>query len=433
MRSDFHSVIDIYESLLNADLNESAFYGLIDLTEERKTILNSLLSAQNFLYSLYDENDTEDEVFNSEMDSSVELLELVNGTYYIKMSLARSELGVFYRDIEDWLSKNDGALNDASFSKSFYIVSAREVSDEPGRVIHLAKQLCLFSDNLKNIADYHDEKSKNGNSAKLVFVIPTKEHNVLSTITVDTVLTKELFEYSVPDSSLVSMLVNDAEQKNTNAVEKLSVFKMALVELVRELNESNNTSLLFFIKEWDRLIDGFNASWINYLNGFSFHKLKAELEEQKISFAQKLSDAVLGLSGKMLTIPVSIGALSFFIDSAKKLDDVNLIIYFISTLVLCLTVRASIIIQQDCLRMIKKSYRSVFENRNKKIALENKVLAKLIAKNVKKLDKMFERLSLKIEFYLVLAWLPLLAFSIFYAYRTSDIWLSYYWYYTFLF
>lgn len=428
MKNDFHSVIDIYQSLTNADLQESAFDGFIYLTEESKKILSSLLNTKDFLYVIYnkDDEDKEDEIFNSKMDSSADLQDLANAVYYIKLSLSRSELGVFYKDIEDWLSKNDGALNETSFEKLFYIVSEHEVSDSPGRVIHLAKQLCQFSDNLKNIADYHDEKSKNGNSAKLVFVVPTKEHNVLSTITVDTVLTKELFELSVPDSSVISMLVNDAEQKSTNAVEKLSVFKMALVDLVRESKESNNTSLLFFIKEWSRLIDGFNASWINYLNGFSFHKLKAELEEQKMSFAQKLSDAVLGLSNKLLTIPVSIGALSLFTGSSDNFNAVNIAIYLISTLVLCITVRLSIDIQQDCLVAIKKSYLSIFEKKNKKIAFENQILADLINDNLEQLDGMFKKLNFKINFYSVLSWFPLLAFSIFCAYKTADTWIPYY-------
>lgn len=75
MKNDFHSVIDIYQSLTNADLQESAFDGFIYLTEESKKILSSLLNTKDFLYVIYnkDDEDKEDEIFNSKMDSSADL------------------------------------------------------------------------------------------------------------------------------------------------------------------------------------------------------------------------------------------------------------------------------------------------------------------------------------------------------------------------
>ncbi|MOA00127.1 hypothetical protein D3C78_1194750 [compost metagenome] len=145
-----------------------------------------------------------------------------------------------------------------------------------------------------------------------------------------------------------------------------------------------------------------------------------------MSFAQKLSDAVLGLSNKLLTIPVSIGALSLFTGSSDNFNAVNIAIYLISTLVLCITVRLSIDIQQDCLVAIKKSYLSIFEKKNKKIAFENQILADLINDNLEQLDGMFKKLNFKINFYSVLSWFPLLAFSIFCAYKTADTWIPYY-------
>ena len=311
------------------------------------------------------------------------------------------------------------------FEQLFYLVEEDEISSTPGNVINTTKSYYDFTDALKKIADYHDEKSKKDRSTKLVFVVPTKESNVSSTITIDTSLSSNIFELDVPNADFLFGIANDVEQKSINSAERLAVLKISIVDIVKELDSSRDSTIIFIVKNWNYLLEVYHSSWENYLNGFSFHKLKAELEEQKTIFAQKLSDAVIGLSGKLLSIPLSIGALGF-LDKPDEVTTIKFIMYYVSAFILTYTVRSSILIQYDCLDTIRTAYESVFEKKNNKIEKTNKSLVLLIENNLTQLDLVFVRLKNKIRWYLAISWLPILVLEIFHLTSNYDALLNFY-------
>ncbi|HEA3201215.1 TPA: hypothetical protein RVS02_002749 [Aeromonas veronii] len=422
MSNSFHTVVSLYRQLEKSSrqFTDGIASGIITFCDLQKPLFKQLLCDNNFRFEMYkifssiSEHFQEGEqVFDSKSDDIEDIDTIFSCDYILKIFIPQNELGAFYQNADDWLERKSGALDQACFEQLFYLVKEDEISSAPGTIIRTTKSFCDFTNALKKIADYHDEKSKKDLSTKLVFVVPTKESNVSSTITIDTSLSSSLFDLDVPDSDFLFKIASDVEHKTINSAEKLAVLKISIVDIVKELDNTRDSTIFFIVKNWKYLLEVYNSSWENYLNGFSFHKLKAELEEQKTIFAQKLSDAVIGLSGKLLSIPLSIGALSF-LDKPDNVTTIKIIIYYISALILTYTVRSSILIQYDCLNTIRSAYESIFEKKNSKINKTNQSLALLIQNNLNQLDVVFIKLQNKIQWYLAISWLPILTLEVFY-------------------
>lgn len=429
MSNSFHAVVSLYRQLgkNSKKFTDGIASGILTFCDPHKPLFKQLLCDNNFRFEIYkipssisDHVQEGEQVFDSNSDDVEDIDTILNCDYILKIFIPQNELGAFYQNADDWLERKSGALDQVCFEQLFYLVEEDEISSAPGTIIKTTKSFCDFTDALKKIADYHDEKSKKDLSTKLVFVVPTKESNVSSTITIDTSLSSNLFDLDVPDSEFLFNIASDVECKTINSAEKLAVLKISIVDIVKELDNTRDSSIFFIVKNWQYLLEVYHSSWENYLNGFSFHKLKAELEEQKTIFAQKLSDAVIGLSGKLLSIPLSIGALSF-LDKPDEVTTIKLMIYYVSALILTYTVRSSILIQYDCLNTIRSAYESVFEKKNSKINKTNQSLALLIQNNLNQLDLVFIKLKNKIQWYLAISWLPILTLEIFYFVSNYDV------------
>ena len=434
MSNSFHIAVSLYRELAKSSryFTNGIASGIFTTCNQKKLLLKQLLCDSNFRFEIYTISSSisshfyeGEQVFDSKSDNKEDIDVVSSGEYILKIITPQNELGAFYRNVDDWLERKNGALDEVCFEQLFYLVEEDEISSTPGNVINTTKSYYDFTDALKKIADYHDEKSKKDRSTKLVFVVPTKESNVSSTITIDTSLSSNIFELDVPNADFLFGIANDVEQKSINSAERLAVLKISIVDIVKELDSSRDSTIIFIVKNWNYLLEVYHSSWENYLNGFSFHKLKAELEEQKTIFAQKLSDAVIGLSGKLLSIPLSIGALGF-LDKPDEVTTIKFIMYYVSAFILTYTVRSSILIQYDCLDTIRTAYESVFEKKNNKIEKTNKSLVLLIENNLTQLDLVFVRLKNKIRWYLAISWLPILVLEIFHLTSNYDALLNFY-------
>lgn len=363
--------------------------------------------------------------FTSEIDDIGRLNEFFDcSSILIEVVLPQNENGYFYKDLNQWLGFNNYCLSIEMIRSPFYIINGDLLSEPDNELIANAELLFQFIDKLKKLANYHDQKSRSGSSEKLVFVKPGKDDSNRATLVVDSSVTSDVFMTPLPVFKLldeiVSSNVNDFHQS-----EKISVFKTSLIEVAEELGSMQNVTLATIIKCWPQIIDSFNESWDNYLNNFSFQKIRSELAEQQVVFAQKLTDTVISLSGKLLTIPVSIGTITF-LDKYADVTTFSLSIYFLTAIVLVYSVRVSIVVQYDCLKEIQKAYQRVFIKKRKETKQPMNFIDKEITNISLALDSLFSKLERRVRRYLELSWLPLLALTLFYAYSSLDTWLPFY-------
>lgn len=420
--------VEIFRLIDEPEFYDSCYSGVLPVSPTLLSLLKELLDNcdDRYVIDLHDKSAIPAVPdFTSEIDKKGRLTEFSGcSSILIKVVLPQNENGYFYKDINEWLSFNNHCLSIEMIHSPFYIIDGDRLSEPGCELINNAGLLYQFIDKLKKLANYHDQKSKSGSSEKLVFVKPGKDNSSRATLVVDSSVTSNLFMTPLPDLKLleeiVSSKVNDFHQS-----EKISVFKTSLIEVAEQLGSMNNVALTSIIESWSEIIDSFNESWDNYLNNFSFQKIRSELAEQQVVFTQKLTDTVISLSGKLLTIPVSIGTLTF-LDKYADVTTFSLSIYFLAAIVLVYSVRVSIVVQYDCLKEIQKAYRRVFIKKRKETKQQLNFIDVEITNISSALDGLFKKLEKRIRRYLELSWLPLLALTLFYAYSSLDNWFPFY-------
>ncbi|OLO03316.1 hypothetical protein BTW07_14625 [Salinicola socius] len=157
------------------------------------------------------------------------------------------------------------------------------------------------------LAHYHDEKSK-GNFLRLVFIRPD-EIGVSKPVVLETHLDSEILS-SVAKLNLEQMdgLCNSSEVEDSHYRERIGIFGNTLVEFVGQQVEPREAFALL-VKNWRKFFESYQRNLAVYLSGFAFHKAKREVAQAEIDVSSKLSKIVGDISGKLLSIPVSLAAI----------------------------------------------------------------------------------------------------------------------------
>ncbi|MBV7598962.1 hypothetical protein [Aeromonas sp. sia0103] len=428
MDKALRTAVEIFKLIEEPEFDNSCFSGVLPVSPNLLLLVETLIASSEGKY-VVDLSDASTnpivDRFTSELDGKNKIKSFsACSSVLIEVIVPQNENGYFYSDLNQWLTLNNFCLSKEMICSPFYIIDDSILSEPNNELRNNAELLCEFINKLKKLANYHDEKSKSGSSTKLVFVKPGKDDSNRATLVIDSSVTSDLFKTPLPDFKLIDDIALSTGAAFHQA-EKISVFKTSLIEVAELSGPMNNVKLVSIIQCWPQIIDSFNESWDNYLNNFSFHKIRSELAEQQVAFTQKLTDTVISLSGKLLTIPVSIGTLTFF-DKYSDITSLSLSIYFLAAIVLVYSVRGSIAVQYDCLKEIQKAYQRVFIKKRKGDKQQSEFIDTEITNIVSGLDRLFGRLERRVKRYLELSWLPLLALTLFFAFSSLDSWFPFY-------
>jgi hypothetical protein len=407
MKDIFSYAVSLFRHLTNGQYDgNGAFFGELCITDDLKSMICKVAESGDFPVQITQGSF----YFNSDVDD-VQLLSslIVAVDAQIEVSIPQTERGHFFSDKESFLNRHSYHLTLEILDRPFFIVADNICSiNDPSGFIDKAKEYCSFLLVLQRLANYHDNKARDDLSYRLVFVVPDKDTKGFKTLVLETKFELALFALAPPDYSILTRLLQEAEDRqHAHALDKLSIFKICFVDVLLRSNDSD-TSFSFLVEKWNDLLDSYQKSWENYLSGFSFHKLRSELAEQQTTYAQKLTDVISGLTGKLLTIPLSIGTLTF-LDGKSTLN--SLIIYFVASLVVVYIVRSSIVIQQVNVKNISGSFKIALGKINDLHSSGNPTIAAEIKGIRGNLEDVCKRINNTLFIYQHLSWFPLLALS----------------------
>jgi len=236
-------------------------------------------------------------------------------------------------------------------------------------------------------------------------------------VTLETQLSSALLELETPNLSILSNILDELQNTNNiHAAERLSVFRIAVAEIIEKIPKEDE-SVTYLIRHWNDVADSFEKSWESYLSGFSFSKLKIEIAEQQAVFSQKLTDTVASLSGKLFSLPVSIAAVVLLEKTDSPIANV---FYLISSLLVSFMVANSVKMQKKNLSNVKSSYEMVFfafEGQNKQ-QITN--IQKELDGVTGELNDTVTELEDNLNVYSILAWAPLITAFVYLVYTLNN-------------
>lgn len=249
---------------------------------------------------------------------------------------------------------------------------------------------------LSKLANYIDRIDDNGR-LKIVF-IDTGSSKKIPPIVIEPNISIEIASYPTVDLSVFNN-INNHENDNAHVQEKQSMFRVSLIEVLREVDrEDGNFNNL--IKHWELLKETYYGNFECYLTNFSFLKQKKEAAENYMSVSSKISNTLSSISGKLFGLPISIGVALAILKSSQKFESIlTLIGVAITSLLILFTIQD----QRKVLCSIRASIDALFSHTKSAKFGE---LSELIASHKRDLFSQADKLNLVMVIFLILSITP---------------------------
>lgn len=269
-----------------------------------------------------------------------------------------------------------------------------EKTDNP--IIKNTLILSQFINELSKLANYIDRIDDNGH-LKIVFIDTGSSKRTPPIVIEPNISIKNASSSSV-DLSVFNN-INNHENDNAHVQEKQSMFRVSLIEVLREVDrdDSNFNNL---IKHWELLKETYYGNFECYLTNFSFLKQKKEAAENYMSVSSKISNTLSSISGKLFGLPISIGVALTILKSSEKFESIlTLFGVVITSLLILFTIQD----QRKVLYSIRASIDALFSHTKSARSGE---LSELIAAHKRDLFSQADKLNLVMIIFLVLSTTP---------------------------
>ncbi|RBL69891.1 hypothetical protein C3E98_019610 [Pseudomonas sp. MWU13-2625] len=259
--------------------------------------------------------------------------------------------------------------------------------------------LCDLIVCLADLAHYHDEKLR-GEEYRLIFVEEDGARGA-KTITLQPNIDLELLQYNV-SSLLLGALLESNFEKNPHIVKERSIFRASLVEFFAEVSDSRER-FKFLVVSWKEFLRLYNNNLDTYLSGFSFHKAKQEVGTAELSIADQLSKLISDISGKILSIPISLVVLVAIAKADNGFESAILVLgVAITSFIMAETIAA----QKLQYNRISHSRRLLFSAHEKKIEIYPDDLKEYLRSAVRGLVRNEKMLGRSLVALRCLVWIP---------------------------
>lgn len=293
---DFSTVVELYRITPERNFDGRSFSTTVDFSNQVKNIISDLILCSPKLGQFEDIQIDGDYIDFDEDDFDITQASgrIVTFTFIP----ARNAAERFYKEKSDFLGINK--LKKGEVPDQFYIASIDFYSYDKERPVFIGQvdKICSIIKYLSEIAHYHDTRSESDNY-RLVFV---KNSDAKSTsIVLETIFTENMLGTGCNDN-IIKSLVSDDTSTIPHYAEKIGTFRNTLVEFVDE----HDYSFELLIKNWGEFLHLFENNLSTYMSGFSFHKARKEVATAEAEFAEKISKITSELTGKVLSIPISL-------------------------------------------------------------------------------------------------------------------------------
>lgn len=303
----------------------------------------------------------------------------------------------FVDSLDSFLSF-DNKLNMGLNVENVYLVQEDYVFGEDTKNETIKNTLILshFINELSKLANYIDRIDDNGR-LKIVFIdIGSSKKN--PPIVIEPNISIENASYPTVDLSVFNN-INNHESDNAHVQEKQSMFRVSLIEVLREVNRADD-NFNNLIKHWELLKETYYGNFECYLTNFSFLKQKKEAAENYMSVSSKISNTLSSISGKLFGLPISIGVALAILKSSQKFESIlTLIGVAITSLLILFTIQD----QRKVLYSIRSSIDALFSHTK---SAKSGELSELIASHKRDLFSQADKLNLVMVIFLILSITP---------------------------
>lgn len=275
------------------------------------------------------------------------------------------------------------------------------------------RALCKLIICLADLAHYHDEKLK-GEEYRLIFVEDDGAKGA-KTITLQPTVDQDLLQYNV-SSNLLEALLESNFDKNPHIVKERSIFRASLVEFSKDSIDARER-FKFIVSNWNAFLRLYNNNLDTYLSGFSFHKAKQEVGSAELTIADQLSKLISDISGKVLSIPISLVVLIAIAKAGNNFESAVLVLgVTLTSFIMAETIAA----QKLQYNRITHSRMLLFSAHEKKIEIYPEDLRQYLRTAIRGLAKNEKMLGRSLLALRCLVWIPAIAAAFLHAFIYSD-------------
>lgn len=248
-----------------------------------------------------------DELLIDGVDVDPKKLNLSQGWTDIEFSFLLDTSGTVpvFRNFDQLMARSKSFVREPLPPHIYLIDDDVLSSEEPAdRRINALRAICQLIVYLADLAHFHDEKELS-DEYKLVFVAEDSAKGERA-ITLYPYLDQDLIACDV-GTELVDSLQGGNLDENPHLLKERSIFRASLIEyLSGYVNGKERFKAL--ITTWAQFLALYENNLSTYLSGFSFHKAKQEVATAQLAIADQMSKVVGDMSGKILSVPISLAA-----------------------------------------------------------------------------------------------------------------------------
>lgn len=310
----------------------------------------------------------------------------------------------FYDNISDFL-KQDKKIGRGEMPTDFYLVEEDYFDDgcEDNDTISRLTLVCDLISSLSQLAHYHDEKAKT-RFLRLVFLKPEEIGNT-HPVVVETYVDESLLEVSGEVSTdRLKYLCDSSGSEDPHYRERLGVFGNTMAEFIQARPEREKP-FYYLVKNWASFIEVYDKNLAVYLSGFAFHKAKREVAEAEVNISSKLSQVIGDITGKLLSIPISLAAVIAIPKAGGAFESTIIVLGLLIAAIVIVEIIENQKRQLARVSDSKNLVLSAFQGRQDIYPLDLSSAVERITTNLGNDEK---KLAQLLRFFRVLAWLPVL-------------------------
>lgn len=308
-----------------------------------------------------------------------------------------------FRNFEQLIARSKSLVRN-QLPPHFYLIDDNILSSEKpiDQRVDALQTICKLIVYLADLAHFHDEKELS-DEYKLVFMTEDAAKGERA-ITLYPYLDLELLSYEVGTELLDSLQGKNLDD-NPNLLKERSIFRTSLIE---HLSGPSGGKERFktLITTWSRFRALYENNLSTYLSGFSFHKAKQEVAMAQLAIAEQMSKVVSDMSGKVLSVPVSLVAIIAISKAEGVLES--------SILVLGITIMAALLAetlaaQKLQFERVKHSRAMMFSAHQQRLHQYPQDLRDYLKQAIEGLNENETKLGRSLRTLRSIAWIPAIA------------------------
>ncbi|EII2810165.1 hypothetical protein LG734_005229 [Salmonella enterica subsp. enterica serovar Java] len=296
--ANFSTVVELYRASSRPRFDGRSFSTTVVLDDTLSFIIKSLLNG-NKGNGCFEDIEIDGEMFDEDDIENIQSNIRIGKKFTYTFITPKNGAERFYRSLEDFLSIN--TLKKGILPNNYYIAynDFYSLDDDRPSIIDKIEKICSIITLLSEIAHYHDTKSESSNY-RLVFV---KNSDSKSTsVALETCITEKMLQIDDINDDVLKTLLSPEDSASPHHLEKIGIFRNTIVEYTIE----KNLNFEMLICNWPLFLKLYNNNLSTYMSGFSFHKARKDIATAEAEFAEKISKIITELTGKILSIPVSL-------------------------------------------------------------------------------------------------------------------------------